>query len=308
MRYLLEVDAYDPVIAGVRTLRYGTDGVMTRPDDVPANTFYEPRLNQPGNFERSIFGSGGTTGAGSSSFGDIVLANIDGALDPLNDMAFDGRLTRLYSLEDDAPFSARQVLFSGTIEQAEVSEQQVTFRLRDRLEELNKDLQSVRYLGTTTAGGQGTAEGTPNDIKDRPKPLIFGRVFEVPLVTVNPFDNLFQGAHNVVSSCDAVYVAALPQTRVGAVQTTIAGLMGVTLAQGQYAVMLAPFIVRLGGTVSGVVTADVTEGATSADRTTAQIIRRILTYAGKVEGVDFLPSDVAAFDAAQPAEQGVRFY
>ncbi|SDO12495.1 hypothetical protein SAMN05192530_103450 [Aureimonas jatrophae] len=233
-----------------------------------------------------------------------MLVNEDDGLSFMRKLAFDGRFLRLYQLADGVPFAGREVVFSGTVEQAEVSEKTVSFRLRDRLVELQKDLQPTRYLGTTTSAGKGV-EGTENDLKDRPKPLAFGRVFEVPLVQVNAFDGLWQGAQNAIASCEAVYSSGLTLTRVGAAQPDLASLMAVTLTQGQYAVMLSPFIVRIGGKVTGTITADYTEGATAAQRTTAQLVRRILLFAGKVEGVDFLPADIAAFDTVAPAEQGV---
>jgi len=305
MDHLLEVDGYDLRIGAVVTHRYGTTGRMTAPGDVPANEFYEPRLRRPGNFERAMFSSGATAGAGRAAFGDIELINEDDGLDDLRNFAFDGRALRLFAIEDGAPFASRVPVFTGSMEQAEISEGQVVLRVRSRLEELTQDLQKTRFLGTTTASGQGTAEGTPNDLKDRPKPLAFGRVREVPLAVVNAFDHLYQGAANAISSIEGIYEAGLPYTRVGTTQTTIAGLMSVSLLAGQYAAMLNPFIVRLGSKPTGIITADFTEGATEADRCAAQIVRRILLFAGKVEGVDFLAGDVARFAAEASAEQGV---
>lgn len=305
MDYLLEVDAFDPAVGGVRTLRYATTGRMTAPDDVPTNAFYEPRLRRPGNFERAMFSSGATTGTARAEVGDIELVNEDGGLDELRRLAFDGRPLRLFAIVEDAPFSSRVPVFAGTIEQPEVNEAVATLRVRSRLEELTQDLQKIRFAGTTTAGGQGTAEGTENDLKDRPKPLAFGRVREVPLVVVNPFDHLYQGAQNAIASVEGVYEAGIAYTRVGAYQTTIAGLMGVSLQAGQYAAMLSPFIVRLGSKPTGAITADFTEGGSEADRCAAQLVRRILLHAGKVEGVDFLAADIARFATQAPAEQGV---
>ena len=243
--------------------------------------------------------------AGQDGQADCVGVLLDGGLDDLKLLAFDGRLLRLFSLDENAPFSSRTPVFAGTLAGVEVSEGQAVLQVRSRLEELTQDLQNTRYLGTTTAGGQRTAEGTENDLKDRPKVLAWGRVREVPLVVVNAFDHLYQGAANAITSVEGVYEAGLPYPRIGAYQTTIAGLFGITLQAGQYAAMLDPFIIRLGAKPTGVITADFTEGATEADRCAAQIVRRILLFAGKKEGVDFLASDVAAFATDAPAEQGV---
>ena len=60
---------------------------------------------------------------------------------------------------------------------------------------------------------------------------------------------------------------------------------------------------RLGAPPAGQVTADVTEGANAAARTTGQLFAKVLQRAGKVAG-DWSASDVTALDAALPAVTG----
>ena len=155
MIHLLEVDAFDPSVGGVVTLRFSSgQGFTSLPSDTPANEWYEPRILQPGRYDRFMFGSGSTMGAAEVSYGDIELANIDGGLDRMRKLAFDGRALRLFEIADEDGSLARRIpLFSGTLEYAEVTEEIVTLRIRDRLAELAKPLPRTLYLGTTTAGG-----------------------------------------------------------------------------------------------------------------------------------------------------------
>lgn len=60
---------------------------------------------------------------------------------------------------------------------------------------------------------------------------------------------------------------------------------------------------RLGSLPTGLITADVTEGATAADRTTAQIFKRVLQRAGKTSA-DWAAADLTALDVVNSAVLG----
>lgn len=62
--------------------------------------------------------------------------------------------------------------------------------------------------------------------------------------------------------------------------------------------------IRLGAQPFGQLTADVTHGATAADRTAGQLIVDVLTKAGYSPG-DWSASDITALDTAENAEQGL---
>jgi hypothetical protein len=61
---------------------------------------------------------------------------------------------------------------------------------------------------------------------------------------------------------------------------------------------------RLGSSPAGTPTSDVTEGATSADRTHAQCFKRLMQRFGYVSGTDFSAADITAADIANGAEAG----
>jgi hypothetical protein len=95
---------------------------------------------------------------------------------------------------------------------------------------------------------------------------------------------------------------------VGAAYATREDLLDDTLAPAPGTVRpyysAAGSYMRLGAPPAGQVTADLTEGATAADRTTAQCWVRVLERAGKAAG-DWSASDVTALDLADDGEVGL---
>ncbi|HEV7414851.1 MAG TPA: hypothetical protein VGN98_01740, partial [Tianweitania sediminis] len=60
--YLVEINALDPEGQAV-TLRYGSIGFTTLPSDAPTNAFYAPRVKVPGDYSRTMFSDGTTSGS-----------------------------------------------------------------------------------------------------------------------------------------------------------------------------------------------------------------------------------------------------
>ena len=100
MIYLVEFDAANPLTGAVERLRFGSEGYTTRPDDDLPNTHFENRVVDPGNFERTVFSDGRTSGASTVGAGVIELVIADGELDFLVEMAVDGRSVIIWSLEN----------------------------------------------------------------------------------------------------------------------------------------------------------------------------------------------------------------
>lgn len=303
MIYLIEVCAHDGV--GEVTLRFGTAGYTTQPADDLPDTWFDPRVIQPGNYERYVFSQGSTSGDVRVGAGEIVLANPDGELDHLLDYAFDGYRLTVYALPDlDAPWSTRAVKFVGTVEQAEFSWRRIALRIRDRLVELREPIQPVTYAGTTITGGMVEAEGRPEDIKDSQKPLLYGVGCNLPAVAANIFDHVYEVASNGVASVEAVYDRGVALA-FSATYPDLPALLAATIPSGQYAACLSPAYVRLGAKPDGQITIDATEGATLADRSASAVARRILEMHGFVAGVDFNAASFDALHAKNPAPIGL---
>lgn len=308
MIYLIEISAYDPAAnggaGGETILRYGSETYVTQPGDDPSNAEFVGRVSDPGNFERHLFGRGRTFGRSEVGHGVIKLANPDGQLDDLLDMTFDGRTVRIFGLADRlATWSSRQMLFSGRLDQAEFAYREVSIRIRDRLDVLRETLQRETYAGTTVNGGLAEAEGT-EDLKDKPKPELFGRVLSLNPIEADGFDLIYDVGVNGLSAVTAVRDRGVELTATSD-YADLAALKAASLTGGQYATCLALGKVALGSKADGVLTIDALEGATLADRSAGRVARRILERFGLVADVDFDAASFEALHVANPAEVGI---
>lgn len=297
---IADIEVYDATLPGTRTLRYATQGYVTSATDSPAHTFYEGRIQQPANVQRTAFSANTTTGRSQIGFGNMVLVNNDGALDGLLNYSFAGRAITI-RLGEVLPNSGGVptwiTVIKGTMEQAEFSWQKVTIRVRDRQQDLAKPLQQVRYGGTNAL--PAGLDGVATDIAGRPKPIVFGQVFNAPITLVNS-TRLIYHAHDgsILQSVDAVYDRGNPLTA-GAAYADQATMEATAPAANQYRVWnsAAGTYIRLGSNPAGTVTADLTRGATTAARTAGQLWNAILLKAGVSAG-DISSADVTALDAA----------
>lgn len=300
--YLLEISALDESNNPV-TLRYSTGGYNTLPTDTPSNAYYEDRISDPGKFEQALFSSGRTMGEASISYGDIRLSNADGGLDHLLGYAFDGRSFRLLRLTNaQAPYSSATIVLVGTIEGVDSAQAwtYLALRIYDRRLDLDRPVQTVRYAGTTLSGGP-TAEGN-EDLKDTPKPLLFGRCYNVPAPCVNPFDLIYQ-VHDGLISAIQVYDGGVPLT-FASNYPDLPTLQAASLRPGKYATCMALGLFRLGGEPEFVVTADVTAPADYANICPGAVARAIMSRMGIANG-DVVTSAFNALDAAAPYDCGI---
>lgn len=302
-----DVDAYDPSIPGVKTLRFSTQGYVTKPTDTPANTYYDGRIQQAANMQRSCFDRATTFGRGQISYGDMVLLNQDGGLDGLLDYSFIGRpiTIKLGVLAQNAGgVPAWTTIIKGTMEQAQLSWQKVTIRVRDRQQDLAVALQQNRFGGTNSL--PNGLDGVAGDLGGRPKPLIFGQVFNIQPPCVNTTRLIYQ-LHDgsALQSIDAVYDRGVALTA-GAAYTNQGDMEANAPAAGQYRVWnsAAGAYIRLGSNPTGTLTVDATQGAAAANRTAGQLFNAILTKGGISSG-DISASDITTLDAAAPYPLGL---
>jgi hypothetical protein len=304
-QYLAEITAYEKATASVRVLRFSTGlGFTSGAGDSPAHTTYDPRLEQAVEVTRTIFAPGTTQGQSKTGFGNLVILNPDGALDGLLNYAFDGRdiivkrgPTNAASLDDFV------TVFVGTMEQADFSTDRITLKLRDRQAPLHLPVQTAKYAGTNVL--PAGLEGVAGDLAGKPKPLCYGVVFNVEPPCVNTARLIYQVNDGAVQSVDSVYDRGVTLTN-GGTYASQADLLNDTLqpAAGAYKAWLAGGMFRLGSSPAGTVTADVTQGATAAERTAAMLYRAILLRMGVTLG-DILASDLTTLDAQNAAQLGL---
>jgi hypothetical protein len=208
VRFLVEIDAYDPAIAAVRTLYLTHESAfITRPGDTPAHQVFDVCLAQPLAMQRRLQGL--ATPFVKPSLGDIVVNNADGTYDAWADYAWDGRdcRVRMGPAVQGAYPTDYPVLVTAKIDRVDVLGREVRIRLRDEVAAvLQQPLQDALYAGDNVPpdGLEGGEE-----LKGQRKPLVLGRARNIPLTCVNPQKLIYQASDNELSSLVA-YDAGVP--------------------------------------------------------------------------------------------------
>ncbi len=253
-------------LAGEVVRFYSSHGHVTRPDDDPADTWYEPRIENALTFSRALVDGDRIGGRSVPGFGDVVLRNDDGALDPMRGWGWAGRSIRV---ELGGPGFARDqfgVIFDGLTEAVAFDDQTLRVQVSDLQGLIEQPLWSARYLGS------GGREGGV-DLKGRRKPLCWGRVRNIEPVPLGIVDGrlVYQFHDGPV----AVYDAAWHRVYDRGVQLTYAAG---TPGSGQWTLDATNGCLVLGDSPSGIVTADVKGGSDGGGpvETTAGLIRRVV--------------------------------
>jgi hypothetical protein len=305
--YLIEVDAYSFVTQTVSTLRYATEG-FNAPD---APGFYESRVMTPPDFGRFLLSPGSTSGNNSVTPGDVVLANNDRVLDGLRDLGIGGRPIKILighkfdSYSQFIPLASgrvEQVLFDLVVGQTSTTDT-VTLRFRDRLLDFSLPLQSHRYLGNNVL--PDGVEGV-DDLKGKPVPLLWGKVFNVTVPCVNTSNLIYQICDNQIRTLVKVYDAGAELTP-GPDYSSLAEMQSVEPADGFYRAWISASgsYFRIGATPKGTITCDAIEGATDADLSAGQVAYRILTTNGGLSPSDVHMSDLATLNALNGNSVGI---
>lgn len=299
---LVDISAYDIGNAVLVTFRFGSVG-YNHPSVPSSPRFFEPRLIQPISFRRDLFASNTTGGATRISYGEMRLANDDGALDALRTYGLAGQYIVLLIGDAAGPYSGFETLLVGRMQQVLPDFRGITIQLRDGLQDLTQPIQINKYLGNNSL--PNGLEGV-DDLKDKPKPLVFGQVQNSQPPCVNTSRLEYQVNDGAVFDVTAVYDAGVSLTK-GADYVSQVDMDTNAPAAGNYRVWKTGGIFRLGTTPLGAITADILEGATAADRTAAQIAKRLLTHtgAGVVNIGHINAADVTALDSVNSAVLGI---
>jgi len=295
LAYLIEIDAYDTVAGALKTLRFGSVG-YTHPT---APGPYLDRLTALPTFRRDIFARNTTGGENSIATTDLVLANPDGALDNLRDYGLAGQRYVVLVGDADAAYSDFVSLIVGTVGQALFDLATVTIKLRDRLQDLAQPIQTDTYAGNNSlpAGLEGV-----DDLAGRPKPLIYGEILNLTVPMVNTSRLEDQANDGAVVDVPALYDKGIALTK-GTDYTSQSDMEASAPSSGGYRVWKSGGYMRRGSSAAGTITADITEGATSADRTAAQIAKRIVERL--IDPADVETADVTALDTANSSVIGI---
>ena len=294
------------------TMRYASEGFITRSTDAPADTYIAGRIASGLEIGRELTrAADGQFGSLiEARFGEIALNNDDKALDSLiNDYYADGREIRLKIgakeiVEGGArrvrPFSSFALVYTA-IGGAWGTDRRDVVRLR--VQTLAARLQD--RLQTLTYAGSGGENGTAN-MAGRTRPLVFGHCQNVTVQIVNPFLLTGQLHSRSISEVTTVYDQGI-EVPFSANYPTYAALESAMVAPGTYATSLATGWIRMGsalGTITATVKGDNVGGYVN---THSEIIRRlVLDFSslalGNIDGPSF-----AAYTTAQSAEMGIFF-
>lgn len=300
--YVVEFTGTDPAAGTTLTYRFAR-GQGVAPTDVAHIPSGLLRWESPTQ-KIGVSPSGQTSSEGD--FGELVIANapddISGAADydDLATYAFQGRVAYLYYLPGTA-WSGKTLVARGVLEQPVADSASLRFPLRDPRAELDAPLQTTKYAGTNVA--PDGVEGA-EDLKGAPKPIVYGVVSNWPGRLVNQQKLIWQLCDKSATIL-CVRDGAVPLTA-GTSRGTLASLQSNAPTAGGYDYYAGAegTFVRFGATPVYRVAFDVQEGATSADRTHAQIWKRIRTERCATAAGDILTSSVTTVDTADANEVG----
>lgn len=285
--FLMEITVLNPASQEKSVLRFssGGGGYTTEPTDDPANTWYEPRIKVPLNWQAKVFSDGLTAGGDDGGYGTAQLKNEDGFFDDFMGYCFDGQQVRLLYGWNNKPYSTFNVILTGVMCQPEFLWNYCNIKIRDYSKYFDKALSQSVYLGNNVAGVG--VEGTNDDLMGKTKPLAFGRCFNVTPANVSVSNMLYQVHNGPIKAVDVVYtdgVALALDTANGGDGSgtgdfaTIDSLTAASITEGTFQTCLAKGIFKIAGSVSSGITADVRGCALGGEyvNTVAGILRRIV--------------------------------
>lgn len=314
------------VVQPVGTLRWASAGYLSASSDSPADTLWEPRLLGDVQISQAAVDAVGIGGVLPVGLADIGLADVDGALADLDRWGTaDGRRVSItvIPVEDPrasdfgTPLAGRDLgmrlnpltglsapartdpiaAFVGITSRVDRNHDRAgTLRVTDVVERLAVPLQPTKYLGT------GGLDGG-DELKDKPKPVVLGRVFNMEPVPLGDIDlgvgigalPTYQVHWRSVELIDAVRIRGVVQTLVGG--TPVVG-------QARAFALLGLF--QLGSTPDGTVRADVRgDNAGGYVSSTSGVIKRLVQSLGPQAGAADLDADTFAFaETDLPGEVG----
>lgn len=298
---IIELTAAIDAAGTTRAFYFSTEALITLGTDTPANTAFIPAVKDPGSLGVSAYGDGRTGGNSALESGEIVLVN-DGRFDAWIDYSFEGRPVTIRAGEAGAAYPAGfSTLMTATVDSLVLTDSAVTLRLRDKQLLLDTAVLVTRYAGTNTL--PNGLEGVAGDLKDKPKPRLFGAVTGIAPPCVNTSKLTYQVNNGAVSDISAVYDRGVSLTK-GADFATSALLQAASPAAATYITCFAEGYFRLGSAAAGLITCDAVQGASAANRTVAQTLKAIALIAGVSAG-DINAADVTALDTANASVIGL---
>lgn len=301
------------VIGGTNIFYFSDNGGFNgKPTDTPANVFFSPYLDNPGDFSQYIFQNGTTFGRSQVGYGNTSLNNSDGNLDYLLDYGFDGRSIVKRRGQPDAAYpSGMTTIFTGTMTGMVDSGDYLYLINRDRQGLVSSlPIQTTKYLGTNNLADTGipNVEGVTTDIMGKPKPIWLGFNQGVSPVLVNTAKQTYQLSTLAMVSTGLVVRDKGLALALHSTETTLMNLQNATIPSGEYSVYYSNSgegtFIRTGTNLNnGVITVD-GNSASAGSETAAYIADYILENYGGISG-GFTNASVAALDGKNSSVVGI---
>lgn len=272
------------------TLNYSSGKTVT-----VSGTVYTAKISQPAFLGQSISIDSSIGGAISSSIGELILTNSKRDLDYLKTYIFEGKALIIYSY--DTVSLVKTKILTQVIEQATFEWTQISIRIENKSASLDVPLQTKKYLGNNVLpnGVEGVI-----DLKDKLKPLVFGRVNNMTPILVNTSKLIYQISSEPVEQVVSVMTRGAYVSLADAVITSFADFINETNSAlyppaGYYTFYSGAegSFFRL-GMASEVVTCTVWEKISALNNSPAQIIKRVLNYVGITS---YVSSDISYIDS-----------
>jgi len=281
-QYLVEIDAWNG--SAVETIK------LCGPPAFDVGWF--PHLVDPGLIQVQMFQSGKTTGNSSYTIGEIVVSNIAehaigeqvGPLDFLRTYSFDGRAVRVFQGNYEDAYESFTLVYAGTVESIFFEWQQLSFTIRSRQAELDVKVDAGTFLGNNVL--PAGVEGVESDLKDKPKPLLLGRVYNASPALCNTSKLIY--AVSPATGIAATYMGAELRVYDNGVPLTFGGVYidqtdmeAVEPEPGEFKVWEIGGYFRLGSSPSGPVTFDGSSYGRSVTAKMSNLIEDLLALHDK---------------------------
>lgn len=285
MIFVCDFDYIDPNYLGVQTLH-----VTSGRHYINGTDMYIPAILPGFTFDTQLYSQGTTKGEVTIGTGQLTIANTDGQFDFLRKCGLDGQRIKIWApLNESDPLTNDNLYFVGKIFYPNLNFDKIVLYMKDQTEVLNVPAQNSLFAGTN-AGNAGL-EGLPTDLGGKPKPMVYGRVFNIPLYQINSSLLMYGCNYDTLGNAKAIYRVWNLYDKGGKLQfqadfSTSALLQAAVVQPGFYATCLANAQIKLGSVPIGAVTADIDEN-TLALSSAPYLVKRFFTDQGYVDGTDY---------------------
>lgn len=241
-------------------------GFVTKPDDELPNIYFKALVDNPLQVEASVL-SGDSFGNQAPSFGSIMIKNGDGELDDLERQFWPGRRIVVKTGSKEFAYSNFATVFSGVVNTIEATEGDLILSIMDN------SLRTEQLIEVGIFAGTGGLEGG-DDLANKPKPLCFGKVFNIEPILVDAANLIYQINDGAMDAVIRVLDSGVELTAAG----DVADITATSVSAGQYKTQLSGGYIKLGSTPSGRITADARGDTENGYKdTVSEIAQEVLT-------------------------------